>query len=137
MVKIKRKDLNSEPFLNALRKLIHTPFPGPIAYKVRQISKEVERTLKEIATEYEHTVLSEFSEKDEHGKPLKSDKFSEGFKVMDSKRDDFNDAHEKFGNTEANLMVQKVSLQELGDNPFTAKEIDSLDPILSVLQSVG
>lgn len=136
MVKMKRKDLNSKPFLSALRKLIHTPLPGEVAYKVRQISKVVEANLKTIATEYESTILAKYAEKDEHGKPIKSSQFEEGFKVDDKMKADFDQAHETFGNTDVNLLIQKISLKELGDNPFTAKDMDALDPILHVLSAV-
>lgn len=132
MIKMTYKQLGSQDFGVAMRKLTVAELPVGAALSINRVMNEMEKARVVMSKDYKSCLVEEFGERDEEGMLVLADKNdSNSYKFIDDCREQVEEAHKKFAETTFEAKTQPLPFSILASIKLSAVDFRSLEPVLS------
>lgn len=130
MIKVKNRRLDAET-IGILNELIELDISAVAAFKLAKIVRELDNIVT-IKNEREVSLIKKYAKLDDNGNIIEG-KNAEGkpvpntFEIKDGEGENFNKEMEELLNFENDLAFDKLSIEELNLDKFSAKKIMRID----------
>ena len=130
MIKVKNKQLNADA-ISILNELIELDISAVAAFKLAKIVRELDNIVT-IKNEREVSLIKKYAKVDKdgniiEGKNDKGDSVPNTFEIKDGDAESFNKEMEELLSFENELAFEKLSIEELNLDKFSAKKIMKID----------
>ena len=118
MVEIKTKEL-VECF-EALQEVSKKEFPARAAFKIARLMREINNEYQ-LYEKSRNDIVMRYVERDENGDPVRLD--DERVKIQSGKMEECSKELNELMETTLNINVEKINLDEFGDNAIAAEQL--------------